>query len=311
MSTLAMGDHARITTTQTLPPCLTPLETAVWRAIAYADVFDYPLTAVEIHRYLVETAASLAEVEAALNNNRFRAKHLCQIEAYYALPGRENTAAIRQERDENARRLWPAALYYGRLLASLPFTRMVAITGSLSVNNVAADGDIDYLLVTSNGRVWLNRAFAIMVVRIAARRGYTLCPNYILAERALFFPEHNLYTAHEVVQMAPISGFHVYQQMRQINQWTETFLPNAVDPPPVAGHGRAPHHHLRRLAELPLRTPLGHWLDQWEMRRKIHKFQRHLPGSDAAFSPDWCKGHFDAHKQYTLTAYQNRLSSRP
>lgn len=302
--------HSRPTTIpQTLPPHLTPLETAVWRAIAYADVFDYPLTAVEIHRYLVETAATLPEVEAALIC--LAKAHLCQIDAYYTLPGRQHTVAIRRERGEHARRLWPAALTYGRLLSGLPFTRMVAVTGSLAVDNVAPNGDIDYLLVSANGRVWLNRAFAILIVRLAARHGYTLCPNYILAENALFFPEHNLYTAHEVAQMVPLSGLPVYRQMRQINRWTEAFLPNANGAPHDRGHGRAPHPHLQALAELPLRTPLGQWLDRWEMQRKIRKFQPQAAGSDAAFSRDWCKGHFDAHKQYALTAYQTRLRDRP
>ncbi len=60
-----------------------------------------------------------------------------------------------------------------------------------------------------------------------------------------------------------------------------------------------------------LRTPLGQWLDHWEMQRKIRKFQPQAAGSDAAFSRDWCKGHFDAHKQYALTAYQTRLEGRP
>ncbi|MCL4262635.1 MAG: hypothetical protein KJ069_05450 [Anaerolineae bacterium] len=316
MSTLATGDYPRPTiipqpTPPAAHPALTPLETAVWRTLAYVDVFDYPLTAVEIHRYLAETPATLPEVERVLTNKRFITQHLCRVGPYYALPGREQTAAIRQERSRQARQLWPVALQYGRLLASLPFTRMVAVTGSLAVDNVAPDGDIDYLLVVGNGRVWLNRAFAITIVRLAARRGYTLCPNYILAERALHFAEHNLYTAHEVTQMIPLSGLAVYTKIRQMNSWTHTFLPNAVGLPRNIEYGRIPHQRLQRLAELPLRTPLGRWLDQWEMERKIRKFQYHPRSTETDFSPDWCKGHFDAHKQYTLTAYQTRLRERP
>ncbi len=314
MSNLATGEYPRPTVIpKPMPPsapdALTPLETAVWRTVAYVDVFDYPLTAVEIHRYLAEAAATLPEVEKVLADKRFASRHLCRVGPYYALPGREETAAIRQERGRLARQLWPVAMQYGRLLASLPFTRMVAVTGSLAVDNMAPDGDIDYLLVAANGRVWLNRAFAIAIVRLAARRGHALCPNYILAERALHFPEHNLYTAHEVAQMIPLSGLNIYAQIRQINSWTATFLPNAIGLPRALGHGRTPHYHLQRLAELPLRTSLGRWLDQWEMQRKIRKFHHYTQSAETAFSTDWCKGHFDAHKQYTLTAYQTRLSS--
>lgn len=315
MNNVVTGDYPRPPIApKSAPPALTPLETAVWRTIAYADVFDYPLTAVEIHYYLAETAATLPEVEAVLADKRFISRHLCRVGAYYALPGREETVAIRQERGQLARQMWPVAMQYGRLLASLPFTRMVAVTGSLAVDNVAPGGDIDYLLVTANGRVWLNRAFAIAIVRLAARRGHALCPNYILAERAVHFPDHTIYTAHEVAQMTPLSGLDVYAHIRQINSWTHSFLPNAIGLPRELGHGRTPHHRLQQLAELPLRTPLGRWLDQWEMQRKIRKFhQPHTPDNEteAAFTPDWCKGHFTTHKQYTLTAYQTRLLDRP
>ena len=176
-----------------------------------------------------------AAMEAVLADKRFTSRHLSRVGPYYALPGREETATIRQERGRLARQLWPVAMQYGRLLASLPFTRMVAVTGSLAVDNVAPDGDIDYLLVAANGRVWLNRAFAIALVRLATRRGYSLCPNYILAERALHFPDHNLYTAHEVVQMMPLSGLNIYAHIRQINSWTTTFLPNAIGLPREMG----------------------------------------------------------------------------
>lgn len=316
MSTLATGERPRPPALSpkplsSLPDSLSPLEMAIWRTVAYVDVFDYPLTAVEIHRYLVETAATLAEVKAVLANQRFTNKYLYQNGPFFALPGREKSITVRHQRAKVAHQLWPVALHYGRLLASLPFSRMVAVTGSLAVDNTAPDGDIDYLIVASNGRVWLNRAFAIAVVRLAARHGYTLCPNYILAERALFFPDHNLYIAHEVTQMVPLSGLPVYDHIRQTNSWTYTYLPNADGLPPVSVDGRAPHHRLRRLAEIPLRTPPGNWLEQWEMQRKIRKFQSHSENPETDFSADWCKGHFDAHKQFTLTAYQNRLSNRP
>lgn len=114
--------------------------------------------------------------------------------------------------------------------------------------------------------------------------------------------------------MIPLAGLNVYRQIRQINGWANSFLPNAVGPPrpllngqPEAVSGRTSHYYLRQFAELPLRTPLGHWLEQWEMQRKIRKFQGRNQGNEAAFSPDWCKGHFDSHKEVILTAYQSRL----
>jgi len=290
------------------PPTLSPLETAVWRTIAYVDVFDYPLTLPEIHHYLEGVAATPTEIAEVLRDGRLLPDCLTTQPPYYMLPGREEIGRIRQQRTAVAQTLWPGAIRYGRLIASLPFVRMVAVTGSLAVNNVDHRADIDYLIVTRNGRVWLSRAFMIAIVRLAARRGWTLCPNYILSETALAFPDHNLYTAHELVQMTPLYGLPVYRQIRRLNPWTHQFMPNAGSDPLIRLDLPAPHPLLQGVLELPWRTPIGQWADNWEMQRKIRKFS-HRPSHEANFGKDWCKGHFDAHKQRVLAAYQER--SRP
>jgi hypothetical protein len=293
------------------PRSLSPLETAVWRTIAYSDVFDYPLRLPEIHYYLEGVPAALEEVERVLANGRLRPHHLVYRSPYYMLPGREAIGQIRQRRETFSQALWPAAVRYGRLIASLPFVRMVAVTGSLAVNNVdeRVGTDIDYLIVAQNGRVWLSRAFVVAIVRLAARRGYELCPNYILAESTLAFPDQNLYTAHELLQMVPLYGLDTYRQIRQTNTWAVQFLPNAACAPLTRPDLPAPHATMQQLMELPLATPAGQWLDDWEMGRKIRKFGRQPnQNQEADFHKDWCKGHFDAHKERILSAYEEIIN---
>ncbi|MCI0393709.1 MAG: hypothetical protein L0332_08810 [Chloroflexi bacterium] len=300
------------TTTSGLPesagePSLSRLETAVLQTVTYVDIFDYPLTAAEVHRYLVGVPASAPEVQGVLNNGRLVPQRLYRNNGFFALPGRAAIVDTRQRRAGVARQMWPRAVYYGRLMAALPFVHMVAVTGSLAVDNVEPNADIDYLVVTAAGRLWLCRAMVILVVRIAARRGVDLCPNYFLSERALVFQERNLYTARELVQMVPIAGLATYQKMRQVNGWVADFLPNALDRPRTlaAELPAAPDRAAlwRTLAELALRTPPGGWLERWEMARKIRKFTRRHGGDETAFSADWCKGHFHSHGRRTLEEF--------
>ncbi len=290
-----------------LPPSgLRPLERAIWCTVAYGDVFDYPLTAQEIHRYLAGLWASQAEVADALARGRLFPRHLGRREGYFFLPGREAIVALRQERARLARQLWPQALGYGQLMARLPFVRMVGVTGSLAMDNPGEQADIDYLIVTESERLWLARMLIIGVVHLAARRGTVLCPNYLVSERALLFPTRNIYTAHELAQMVPLSGPAVYRRIRAVNAWCQRFLPNAQGPPRDFT-GPAARGLAQRLAEAPLRTPLGAWLDRWEMGRKVAKLQREHPGaSEASFSVDWCKGHFTGHSQRIMRAYRQR-----
>ncbi|MCB8978765.1 MAG: hypothetical protein H6657_15200 [Ardenticatenaceae bacterium] len=291
------------------PHTLADQEQAIWRTLAYVDLFDYPLTAVEIHRYLEGVPASLDDVCQALAHSPLLAGQLICHNGFYCLPGRETIFAIRQQRQQKAQQLWTAARRYGTLIAQLPFVRLVAVTGSLAMSNVADEADIDYFIVTENGRLWLARALVIGVVRLAARRGIVLCPNYFVAESALTLPEHTIYTAREIAQMVPLCGVPVYQQLRAQNSWVTCFLPNADGPPHGSPAASQSAPLVQKIAERLLRTSIGDWLEQWEQARKIEKLsQTQKRSGESCFTAVICKGHSQAHQQRTLSAYQTRLT---
>ncbi len=289
-------------------PDLTDLERAVLMAIAYGDIFDYPRNAQEVHRYLVGQPASPEEVCQVLDSDRLVPAHISAVKGFYTLAGREALEQTRSERGAASRELWQYAIRYGRLLASFPFVRMVALTGALAVNNVHENADIDYLIVTEPGRLWVCRAWVIALVRAARIRGHVICPNYFLSEDALVFDERNLYTAHEMAQMVPLAGRDLYDRIRKLNTWAGSYLPNAIGPPPVTFSTSNIGHPLSRIGEAVLMSTPGAWLESWEMNRKLQKFSA-LNGAhtEARFSASWCKGHLDEHGQRTLQAFQERL----
>ena len=283
---------------------------AILHTVAYADIFDYPLTVEEIHRYLTGIRAPLELVYESLQNNNLTPALLQRTNQYYTLPGRAGIVMTRQQRERVASRLWPHALRYGRLIAMLPFVRMVAVTGSLAMNNSDVNGDIDYLIVTAPGRLWMCRLLALAVVRLASFQHVRLCPNYFISERVLEFPDHTLYAAHEFAQMAPVAGMDVYRQMQASNAWVRTFLPNVDGGPAIEREiptiGTA--YRLRALLEAILFTRLGGWIEHWEMERKIRKLSRQRDmNPEAQFTADFCKGHFNRHAQRTDRIMDERL----
>src|SRR5262249_39571656 len=125
------------------------LTEAVLEALAYADVFDWPLTSGEVHRWL-PVAARADEIEAAIPSGR-RSGMVVAVGALHVLAGREQLVEERGRRTAHAAQLWPEAVRYGRWLARLPWVQLVAITGSLAVDAPADDADIDLLVVTQDG----------------------------------------------------------------------------------------------------------------------------------------------------------------
>jgi hypothetical protein len=292
------------------------IEQAIVNTVSYVDAFDYPLTPAEIHRYLVGLSLPVSDVIEHLHSSALVPRRLSRRDEFYMLPGREIVSQVRQERRAVAERLWPEAVRYGLLMARMPFVRMVAVTGSLAVNNVGTEEDVDYFVVTADDHLWVCRAFVILIVRAAARRGLVLCPNYFLAESAIHLAEQNLYTAHEMAQMVPLFGSPVYNRLRRANSWLYQYLPNALGAPALPAHvqcvmRQASHLSSRRLLEAIIDTKPGRWLDRWEMARKVRKFrQAHHPWKEAEFSANKCKGHFNLHQQRAIQAYE-RLISNP
>ena len=281
------------------------LSRAALHTVAYADIFDYPMTVSEIHRYLTDLSAPLVAVMQALEENRL----FTRTGDYFTLPGREELVSIRIQREAQSRKLMPRAIQYGRILGALPYVRMVALTGSLAVLNISRDQDFDYMLITAPGRVWTARAFALAFNRLTRLKGNTLCPNLIISENALEWPLHDLYSARELCQMIVITGQDLHARLMRANQWVKSFLPNAfLDSGGLPPKPQKRAQTLQSLFELPLRGVEGDRLETWEMNRKIARFTRQRGfGEETIFNADVCQGNFHHHRSWTYAAFEKRL----
>ncbi|RPJ22630.1 MAG: hypothetical protein EHM33_23020 [Chloroflexi bacterium] len=281
---------------------------SVFHTLAYADVFDYPLTAPEVYRYLTSIQASVEEVNQVLADETL----FSRVDEYFTLRGREQIVETRKRRTEIAHRMWTKAARYGRIIARLPFVRMVAVTGSLAMNNTDEGKDVDYMIVTAPDRLWTCRALVLLVARFAKLEGVNLCPNYLVTTRAMELQEHSLYIAHELAQMIPLSGMEIYSEMRRLNGWMSDYLPNALMVPEMP-HGlkrAGKHSRIQRILEVPLRLRVANRLEQWEMKRKMERLTREQSSSyESYFSADVCKGHIDRHGENVVTALAVRLAT--
>ncbi|MEP7284668.1 MAG: hypothetical protein ABI947_02735 [Chloroflexota bacterium] len=285
---------------------------AIFRTLLYADVFNFPMTEAEIHHFLIGAAATADEVRTTLAHSAWLAANITRVDGYCMLAGSAARVDLRQEREVATQALWPVACRYGALLAHLPFVRMVALTGALAMHNAAgSQDDIDYLLITTAGRVWTARLLAVGMVRLAAVVNVKLCPNYVLSEAALLQDRQDMFLAHELAQMIPLTGLPIYKAMRAVNTWADPMLPNAREPfyaePDSTPHGIG--RWLQWVGESLLSGPLGDAFERWEQRRKLRKFeaQLHQVGSSAQLGRDRVKGHFNDYGTPALYKYWQRL----
>jgi hypothetical protein len=284
---------------------LTDLEMAVLECILYSDLFDFPLTPDEVWRWL-PTEATKDEVDRVLAGEGL-ARYLISVPPYVALRGREHLIPLRERRSHSSAVLKRTAERYARWIARLPFVRMVALSGSLAVDNSDDGDDLDYLIVVAPGRVWLTRTLTMAVVRIAGVRGATVCPNYLLSEANLALTSQDLYTAHELLQMRPLTGHAVYGRMLTANPWWRDYLPNAA--PPVAPAREASLSPVRRAIEALLLTRPFDLLEAWIMRRKGAELRRQAQSDEAVFDETMCKGHFEGWRERSRRSLKERVTA--
>jgi len=282
------------------------LARAVLEALAYSDIFEFPLKLKELYSYLPMQAGmeQLPDTLKSLENL------VEEKDGFYFLSGHEEIVEIRQQREARSRELLPHALRYGRILGSLSFIRMAALTGSLAVLNISKNADFDYMLVTVKGRVWTARAFALLFNRWVRLWGHTICPNLIIAETALQWPLHDLYSARELCQMIPISGQAVYQKLLLANEWAKDFLPNAfLDLCGLPTKMQNQISALQTFLEIPLHGKFGDKLELWEMNRKIARFSKQAGfGEETVFNSEVCQGNFHHHRAWTREVFEQKLS---
>jgi hypothetical protein len=185
--------------------------------VAYADIFDYPLTHEELSRWMI-----------------FGGVFPKQKKQYYFLPGRDNLVSVRRERQQWQQEKWKIARESAALLSKIPTTQLVGVTGGLSMNNARCEDDIDLFIVVARGTLWITRLLAtIYLWRVRRTRNDTdvankVCLNMFVTDDHLEIDEHDLFAAHEVLQMEPIfTHADTYKKFLQANTWVRSFLPNA------------------------------------------------------------------------------------
>jgi len=141
---------------------------AIIRTIAFFDLFDWPLTSLEIKAEIGGETPLLAVLEAL--DAIVAAGTASQAEGFYFLPARQDIIAERQRRYNHFVRKLKIARRFARLFCLWPTVRAVYLSNAMGAYNLRDGSDIDLFVVTAPGRLWISRLYCAGLAKLLNRR---------------------------------------------------------------------------------------------------------------------------------------------
>jgi len=194
--------------------------------LRYFGIFRYPLTAKEIHHFN-PVRATEQQTRAALEE--MKDDGLLYRNGIYFMTGiNESWVKDRRKGNEKARYQLKRSGRYVRIIASFPFVRGIAISGSLSKFYASDQTDIDYFIITEAHRLWIARSLLHLFKKLTFITGHQhyFCMNYFVDTLSLKITHPNEYTSIEMATLLPAYNLPLLKLFLNDNTWINDYLPN-------------------------------------------------------------------------------------
>lgn len=209
-------------------------EITLLKTIIYADIFEYPLTILQIKYYAIGKYS-----EAQLKVSLEQLSCIEHFKGYYFLKGKKYLVAQRRRRAQESYIKMRKVKKAARLLSLIPTIYMIGLSGSLSMKNARKDDDIDFFIITRENTLWITRLCSSIILTVVGMRRQKnaycvknkICLNFLISENELLIPgsRRNLYIAHEVAQVVPLYNKRgTYERFIYSNTWIKKYLPYVI-----------------------------------------------------------------------------------
>jgi predicted nucleotidyltransferase len=207
-------------------------------SIIYHDIFDYPLSSAELIKWVAGKKVDISIDETTL---------FVYKKGLFYLAGREGLVLRRTMRKRASKKKLEIAKAASRLLSKIPTVKAACITGALAMGNADEDSDIDLMVITKKGTLWVTRLISLLALKMfgfdVRRFGQKnekdkLCLNIWLDETSLAWVKErrSIYSAHEISQVKPlVNKDGTFDRFLQENSWIKDYWPNAAQTRGEAG----------------------------------------------------------------------------
>lgn len=229
---------------------LSVLQKAILATIAYYDVLDYPLTGFEVFKYLINPVRIAGQIGLGKNleiepigrislkdvldelNSRNLSFYIDQKNGFYFLKNKEHLIQIRINHQKLSDEKWKKARKFIKWTRVIPFIKMVAVSGSLAMDNVKEESDIDLLIVAKNKRIWTVRFLVTLFFQIIGKRRHgsktknRFCLNHYITDQSLKINFPSLYNAQTYAHLVLLLEIEkdLYYKFQQENFWINDYL---------------------------------------------------------------------------------------
>ena len=275
------------------------LQQDILRVLLYFDIFEHPLRAEKIYRFLPSDSTSPAEIARACQSPPLAAFVGHKRGHFFIGAASASFTEERSRREQLAEHRWRIATFMAKMIRKFPFVRAVFVSGELSKGVASKKGDIDFVIVTRANHLWICRTFLILFKKVFLLNSKKyFCLNHFVAEDYLAFDRRNIYSAIEIATLKPLVNPTLFKEYMAANAWITRFLPNWRVDPNLSGCRAVKGSRLQRFFEPFFPTHLADELDNFLMSRWQKIWRRRY-----AFLDDEERERLYECRKYLSTAY--------
>ncbi len=213
------------------------VEAAVLDVITYFAIFEVLVELPRINALLPVKASHLA-VQAAVRE-LIRQRKVQRLGDGYGLTqltyaGAEKRAAHREELLRRARKA-------GKLIGLLPFVKAVVVVNSVAIGNVHANSDVDLLIVTTPGRVFVAKGLLWQLMKLTRqleteeRKAGRFSLGMFLTTRGIIFERDTMkqnepHLMYWLMTAVPVYGDRRWYEILQGSAYVRSHAPNYLWP---------------------------------------------------------------------------------
>jgi hypothetical protein len=221
---------------------------SIIKTLSYFDVFQHPLTAEEMYRWLWKARDwSFLELKNELEKLA-KEQAIGYKNGFYFLLGRNDTVERRRERAYTVHNKMKIARRAAWLIRFVPFIRALFVCNTVAASSASKKSDVDLFIVVKDGHIWFARLITIVMFDLLGMRikgtvvADRLCLSFYVSDKQLDLSsakmkDDDIYMMYWIDQLVPLfDPDNLLKDIYNSNNWVKEYLPNAL-----AGFDSAKH----------------------------------------------------------------------